>query len=169
MSAAQAAPPSTTCRWDFNPRMPGSDLCAACTVREDTATAPSPHEGLDGRGPGFYERESVSSPFASDPPPTRVPVLAHSINPGEASSAYGRAVLAAIGADLACWLADGEGRNSALWKMASRLARLADGGHVDRAEARERAVRIAEELCPDERAKSRDTIRRAFRRAGGER
>jgi len=195
MSAAKNLPPSITCRQCFAPPVHGRNLCTRCAGHDDdklhallvawaeamkighdcaehaaseaASLAKDPHEGLARNGPGFFERASQGSPFISDPPPVAVPIIARAtIPPGEDATRYGRAVLGIVKEDLAGWITAGEGRNCALFKVASRLARLADAGHVDRDVARAHAERISEELCPDERAKATDTVRRAFRVGG---
>lgn len=150
------------------PAMSGADLCTDHAEAELRAAVSDPHAGLERTGPGFYSRESVASPFAPPPPQRTAPAVAPAdVPPGEDATAYGRAALAGLASDLDGWLAAGEGRNDCIYRVASRLAQLAADGHVIALVARERAERLAAELCADELAKARDTVRRAFAKVGG--
>jgi hypothetical protein len=154
-----------TCAWDFNPQAPGSDLCAEHAASEQAALAADPHEGLECSGPGFFERESLASPFDPPKPPRPVaPTVRVSAQlDGAGATRYGRVVLESIGQDLAEHVEAKGSRADAIYAVACRVGRLARGGHAADAVAFAELMAAALESMPDDRLGASDTAHRGWR------
>jgi len=146
------------------PTLLGLDACGDHHLAEQFVRACDPHTELwqTAHQPGLFERMEAHHRAELDDR-RRIPVLASQPATPYGVKRWGAAALDGIFAELANRVADGEGRNTVLTSVAFKVGRLVGGEQVAEGVLGE-LLKIAVDICPDERRKATDTVRRAFRR-----
>jgi hypothetical protein len=110
----------------------------------------------------MYDREQVT-PFPGRAlPPVAYPEVDRSQFIEGKGSLYGLKALAGVLQDAQAMEQEGAGRNNMLSRTAFRIGQLVAAGDVDGPYAEDFVERLAEAVCPDERQKATNTVKRGL-------